>query len=321
MNYVYQNYLTPELENYLSSKPDLLKFARELHHTFGLYVYGGDDYIAYMCNVHGVHVAEIWAESSSNDKGDSVVEYHYKSPWYVKARGSSDSGRRTLTSVKLSSLIATLKRHKVIPSTNTTLKVLVDRVDDFRNNIQNSTKVESRKSMYDVDIDAYHAMLKIILRNESESLLLRFDRAKLEATLQSFDLNDKAVEARTTLVNERLYSGDMYGVGVGRSGDYLVAKFRVTSDPKSNSSANVLEIKRVKSLKESYEQFIPILTMYKVANENNEDMSRRSVHNNDQWLIPRTDKYDADMDINFAYAQPSDTASFIQWVVFPCSAT
>lgn len=317
MNYVYQNYLTPELENQLSSKPDLLKFARELHHTFGLYVYRIDGITTYMCNAHGVHVAEIWVNNCLNDKLDTVVEHNYKSPWYSKMRGSGDSDRRTLTSIKLSSLIATMKRHKVVPPTKDTLKVLVDRVDDFRNNIHSSIKADKRKSMYDVDIDAYHAMLKIILRNESESLLLRFDRTKLETALRDFDSVEEVNAKRVALIGERLYSGDMYGVGVTRDGDYLVAKFRVTHDSKNDKgSTDVLEIKRVKSLKESYEQFIPILTMYKVANERSD---KHNLTNNDGWFIPRTDTYDADMDINLAYA--GEGSNFLQWVVFPCSAT
>jgi hypothetical protein len=326
MNYVYQNYLTPELEKALTDNPDLHKFARELHHVFDLYVYGfkkvsGERYCFQLCAKNGIHVADIDIGATyTNDNNTQIPEFNYYSRWYCKQRGSDDTDRRTLRSVKLSSLISSMKRNKVVPDIPTTHKFITSIVGGLHTNITRTISGNSYKSTSDVDVNAYHAMLKILLRGEDQSLLMRFDRLTLESVLQRFDTVDKVEAERESFLKDRFHGGSMYGVCVGDSNDYLVTKFDVAEEGKNGEMKTTIhEIKRVKSLKESYEQFIPILTMFKVARDN--DSSHASIEgNNDEWYFPRADKYDVDLDMN-SYYERNGIGGNATWLVFPCSAT
>jgi hypothetical protein len=319
MNFVYKNYLTPELEKTIVDSPNLHKFARELNHVFNLYAYAFTEYDngnhhLYMCSGNGVHVCTIYMSNEYQD-GKQIPQFNYYSNWYSKARGSSDQDRKTLSSIKLSSLISTLKRHKVVPSTSDTHKTIKSIIGGLHTNMVNSIKSVGYKSSHDIDADIYHTMLKILLKCGDPSLLMRYDRSKLEAVLQKFDAVDKVAAEREVFIKERLHGGSLYGVCVGDHGDYLVAKFNVDE----KLEAEVLEINRVKSVKESYEQFIPILTMFKVAKETSVER-QINVSNNDGWHIPRTDSYDANLDVSSYYTRSGFDGNST-WVVFPCSAT
>lgn len=330
MNYIYQNYQVPELEQLFQKQPPLHKYIMELRHTFGLFVYGviQEDHMPFgrarLCNEKGIHVAEAWIGKGEDKDGNVMDSFCYYSNWFRKQRGRSETDRRTLSSIKLSSLITSMKRSEVVPSVDRTYEVLHDCLDAGEVNIHKSvSKDRARKDHYSVNIDAYHAMLKILLNNESPDLLMRFDRSSLQKVLDEFNKVDEISALREAEVKEKFLMPELYGIGVVHNGDYLVAKFTIDVVQKNahdlKLKANIKDMKRVKSLVESCSEFIPLLTMYKAANENKHEEDRL-IANNDNWLIPRGDRYDKDFDINLCFDSRNHGREFVQWMFVPCSA-
>lgn len=330
MKYIYQNYLTPELEEALNKDADLHKLVREINFSFNLYAYNLVDNedsnrvkIA-MCNKYGFHVSNVHVGSGSDVNNNTVPLYCYYSTYYTKTRGSSDRDRKTLTSIKLSSLIATMKRNNVVPNAESLIRDrLIETIDTAAQNIRRAIGKGDTdyKSSYDLDSDVYHAMLKILLDNGSQDLLMRFDRTKLQSVLAKFDKVDRLKEEREQAVRDKLETNEFYGVGVTNYGDYLVTRFSIDVEKsghqiylKPNFKENMV---RVKSLNDSYEQFIPLLTMLKVATENKD---YPCVDSKDGWKIPNKDYYDEGLDINFISDQRDYKRDYVQWMLIPCSA-
>ena len=330
MKYIYQNYLTPELEEALNRDSELHKLVKELNFSFDLYAYNLVDNedsnkvkIA-MCNKYGFHVSNVHVGSGTDNDGHNTPLYCYFSTYYSKSRGSSDRDRRTLTSIKLSSLIATMKRNKVVPDADSVVKEMFIRViDSARGNISAAVGKGHRdyKSSGDVDTEVYHAMLKILLGNGSQDLLMQFDRTKLQDTLARFNNIDRIKAEREQAVKEKLVLNEFYGIGVTNYGDYLVTRFNILIERQGNSMylrPNFKEnMVRVKSINESHGQFIPLLTMLKVAIEGKD---YPYVENKDGWQIPKKDYYDEGLEINFIEEARDYRRDFIQWMFIPCSA-
>ena len=324
MNYVYQNYLTPELETLLTENPALNKFVRELH-LYGLYAYDhakvSESTSVYMCNTFGVHIAKVRIGRVEDKDGGQVDEYIYHSHWYSKQRGRSDNDRKTLRSVKLSSLMATIKRNDVIPDLVKSQTILTDRASDFSSAIEQSVapKIRGYKPSHDLDSEVFHTFLKVYLGGESPDLLLRLDRSKLQKILNNYNEIDRAVAERKQAVQDKLLSEEMYAIGVTNNGDYLVSKFKVTPNNENDLVINVSEMKRVKSLIESNPEFIPLLTIHKAANENSLELYG-PIKNNDNWALFNRDAYDSNLDMIFTSFVRGYDGDRVQWVVFPCSA-
>lgn len=330
MNYIYNNYQVPELEELFEKQPSLKKYIMELRHTFNLYVYDvvQEEHMtvgrARLCNEKGVHIAEVWIGRGEDKDGNLMDSFCYYSNWFRKQRGRSETDRRTFSSIKLSSLISAMKRAEAIPSIDVTYNVLNDSLNTGEDNIRKAvSSSRGAKSSYDVDVNAYHAMLKILLNNESPDLLMRFDRSNLQKVLDEFNKVDEINALREADVKEKFLLPELYGIAVTHSGDYLVAKFSVDVIEKSRHDlrlkANVKDMKRVKSLLESHSEFIPLLTMYKAANDGKYE-ENRLMKNNDNWLIPRGDRYDKDFDINLCFDTRGHGRESIQWMFVPCSA-
>jgi hypothetical protein len=76
-----------------------------------------------MSHPNGFAVSYVWYDSDT-------TQYNYRSPWYRKQRGSSASDRETVSSVKISSLMATLKRMEAVPAVEKTTHTYVRRLTD-----------------------------------------------------------------------------------------------------------------------------------------------------------------------------------------------
>lgn len=321
MNFLYANYPTTEIEEFLNTDPCMNKFVRELHHTFGLTAYKltNTKRIA-LCNDKGIHIAEAYLDQGYDQNNNKTEEYCYYTPWYQKQRGRSDLDRRTLTSIKLSSLIANMKRNNVVPTSTHSLKIFRDVLSDAKDNVRQSIPMKkSHKSSYDIDIEAYHKMLKIILDNQQD-LVISLDKTALQKTLDDFNKVDEQRAERDKAVNDKFLSQEFYAICVDGFRDYLVAKMGISVVKDGNNeesfAAEVKEMKRVYSLTESYPELVPLLTMHKVAREKSGD---RVMENNDNWLFFRVDRYDTDFDFNFVDSRRANQVS-AQWLFIPCSA-
>ena len=320
MNFLYANYPTTEIEEFLNANPCMIKFVRELHHTFGLTAYKltNSKRIA-LCNDKGIHIAEAYLDQGYDHNNNKTEEYCYYTPWYQKQRGRSEVDRRTLTSIKLSSLIANMKRNDVVPTPTLCYKIFKDVLDDAMGNVRQSISMKkSHKSSYDVDTEVYHKMLKIVLDNQQD-LVISLDKIALQKTLDEFNEIDKKLAERDKAVNDKFLSQEFYAISVDEHRDYLVARMGINMVKDSNGedgfAADVKEMKRVYSLTESYPELVPLLTMHKVAREKESD---RVLENNDNWLFFTMDRYDTDFDFNFVNSRRG--YQHVQWLFIPCSA-
>lgn len=328
INY-YEGHQSAELENLFEKDANLAKFVNELCFNFpSLRVMGIDKdvttWVTFCGDKHGLLLLKARvgkAKDVDSSKDDQVPNYMIYTPWYSKERGRSERARRTLFSIKLSSLIGTMKRNKVIPTDSEVIpKMFINMRSELHDSIRRAVQGDRRhlyKSSGLMDTDAYHIFLKILLNNESQDLMLRLDRSKLKAVLDTYDEVDKMEEESKNIVNSRLYNTDLYGIGVcSITKNYLVGKFRFD---KGVDDAVVLEpMKRVKSISESYPEFIPFFTMLKVARED----EGRSLENHDNLWFDSRNKYDLDFEIGFTSSNQGDGgySGYVYWLIVPCSA-
>lgn len=323
INY-YEGYESAELKDYFQTLQgqSLSKFVHELCFNFSdlkVMDFRPSEKWVKFCSQEGIYTLKAKVRSTTNNKNETVDEYVVYTPWYSKSRGRTWADRRTLSSMKLSSLIANMKRNSVLPKSVVKMAPLNSVVQNLRSNISNSVTKNHQsnyKSSSSVDAEAHHAMLKILLDGGSPDLLLRFDQTKLRAVLNHFNEVDKRNAEIQEIVDSRLYNGSLFGIGICReTDDYIVAKFKLD---KSVEKEVVLEsMKRVKSITQSYSEYVPYLTMLKVAYEN----KRREwsmVDNAEDWPIFGNDRFVADFDANYVEVSVGDNT--ISWLIAPCSA-
>ena len=327
-NIYYEGYESSRLEDYFRSNPENYKLVRELCFAFNLKVIGTSKrYPAWvsMCTPDGIFALRVSTDiTHTNDKGERTPQYAVYTPFYAKERGRG-TDRRTLYSTKLSSLIGTMKRNKVVPTEEMRQEVLKDCVSKMESSIKDSIDDGRRatKPTYDVDTDIYHAFLKVYIAGESPDLLLQFDRTKLQKVLENYNKVDVVNEERKRAVEKILCGGSMYGIGVcAETQDYLIAKVTIESQNTSQGqghSMTVNSLKRVKSITQSCEEFVPYLTMMKVAYESKQG-SWRFLENTDGWLLRSGGSgiFDPDFEAISVTNQEQECCAY--WTWFPCSA-
>ena len=129
----------------------IFPLVRELQFTYGLKVYQksqGDCYM--LCHPNGFAVGHAWYDHDE-------TQFKYRSPWYRKQRGSSASDRETVSSVKISSLMATLKRMEAVPAMEKTTHNYVRRLTDAVSRLRR--ELGSHNKDHGLTGDEVHALL------------------------------------------------------------------------------------------------------------------------------------------------------------------
>jgi len=337
----YQGYDTPELQEAISSIPKMPMFVREIHHTFGLKVYGvqtsyNNARRVNLCDpTTGWHVAEIYIrdtnksdEDNENDEGN--VEFCYHTDYYSKMRGRTNEDKHTLRSIKLSSLITNLKRCNAIP----TVEKLNSDYHGLNQNVFSMSRTKAFKGTAPKEhlldkgrhAEVFHSFLKVFFNEANADEMLKHDRNYLRETLDKFTSNEIAYKRAGQELLE-LFKDGFYAFGIdNETGDYMVGKYTTTDDLSSfvegkndgysRMRINVLESKRVKSIRESYPELIPVLTMIKSSHESRY-ANDESFPNPDDWCFKRADRYDSDMGVANYYGSFSRRS--MAWLVVPCS--
>ena len=314
-----------ELVAYLDASPTK-KFIMELNYAYGLKVIGiykstetytknpDDFYLGYESN--GLGVCNVWTEK---DIGGSI-KYYLRTPYYNKDRGNSRSDKETIFSCKLSSMMATLKRQKIILSSDEVLVNLFVNIENARIGYASSFG-DIYKRIHDVNVDDIHILLsKVLDGKDVEGVTLDLNNCKL-----ALDKYNKANTIRLESENEskRFYENPFYFIGsTGGSGDDLIiGVFKRKSGMErinfrdGGGGGNTQEYEVIKPLKRfkdfdtsEYSHLKGLLTMLKVSTE---DKVQRYKH-----MIPLDNTIvikDLDMQVVNFYNSNANTQSFYKF--------
>jgi hypothetical protein len=293
-------------------KSPAFPLVRELEFKFGLKVLRvaltRSDYGAVgayqLCNKFGIAVAKVWAQLNNDGK----MEYNYRSPYYIKERGQSREDKETIRSVKISSLMATLTRHNVVPSHDDMVTKKVAMTKDAMS-LMRRHMGESNKSQM-MHPDEIHALLAEFLGQGADSRGLSIDLNKCKNTLDKYDEADRIRDKKVEEL-KRAFTNPFYMIGVDELGHHIIGKFKLVVLDEANDRfqyATEEPFKRYATI-EDYPDLVPLMTMVKVAYEN-KDCGKQSGY-------PVQDKYDENLDMAFFYA-PRPTHYDCLWMTTPC---
>jgi len=286
---------------------------RELEFKFGLKVlrlapirtdYGAQGAFQ-LCNKFGIAIAKVWVQKNNEGK----MEYCYRSPFYKKERGTTREDKETIRSVKISSLMATLTRHEVVPSPDLVVTNKVAQTKEamalMRREMGESSKYQSLSS------NDVHALLAHFFNQSLDSRGLSIDLDKCKNTLDKYDEADRIRDKKVEEVR-RAFANPYYMIGVDELGHHIIGKFKLVVMDETNDAFQYVTVEPFKRYAtiEDYPELVSLMTMVKVAYET-KDFSKH-------YGYPITDKYDENLDMAFFY-QSRPTHYDCLWMTTPCS--
>lgn len=256
-----------------------------------------------MCHKNGIAVGKVYACTNTEGK----LEFCWRSPFYTKERGESREDKETIRSVKVSSLMATLTRQKVIPDAQNMEMRKLKQLRSAVELVQNAFG-RSNKSTHHFDADEIHALLLMALGKSPNSEWVKVGQNKCQETLDIYEQADIVAKEKIK-ESSRFFTNPFFMVGVDELGDHLIGKFKLSQVSDGGNNYEIIEpFKRYKSYEE-VPDLIPVMTMTKLAYE---DKNFKM-----QGVIPCTDVYNADLDAVFFYnSSPSHYEH--AFMVTPC---
>ena len=305
-----------ELNELLAS--DTLPLVRELQFKYGLKVMGKVMNVGYpavdkdsymMCYPNGIAVAKVWTTKVGGANCDQL-EYCFRTPYYAKSRGSDQSDRETIRSVKLSSLMATLKRHDVVRDKKSVTHEKVRYVRNGAHNLRRAMGNSDKQISFTAD--EVHVMLATLLGESTDGIPVALDLHKCKNIL---DIYKEADRIRDVKIEEskRFFKNPFYLIGIDDYKHLLIGKFKmnVISSQSEKIEYDIIEdFKRVKTIEE-YPELVPLMTMMKVSYENKECRKYGSLN------FPLLDKYDEGLDAVFFYSSHPNNYEHA-WMATPC---
>jgi hypothetical protein len=305
-----------ELNELLAS--DTLPLVRELQFKYGLKVMGKvlntsypavdkDSYM--MCYPNGIAVGKVWTTKVGGVNNDQL-EYCFRTPYYAKSRGQDQADRETIRSVKLSSLMATLKRQAVVRDRKSVTHEKVIRVKNGVSNLRRAMGDSNKQISFTPD--EVHAMLATLLGESTDGIPVALDLHKCKNIL---DIYKEADRIRDVKIEEskRFFKNPFYLIGIDDYKHLLIGKFKMNriSNEEHKVEYDIIEdFKRVKTIEE-YPELVPLMTMMKVSYENVQCRKLGTLN------FPLLDKYDEGLDAVFFYSS-SPTNYEHAWMATPC---
>ncbi len=305
-----------ELNELLAS--DTLPLVRELQFKYGLKVMGKVMNVGYpavdkdsymMCYPNGIAVAKVWTTKVGGANYDQI-EYCFRTPYYAKSRGSDQSDRETIRSIKLSSLMATLKRQGVVRDRKSVTHEKVIRVRNGVHNLRRAMGDSNKQISFTAD--EVHAMLATLLGESTDGIPVALDLNKCKNIL---DIYKEADRIRDVKIEEskRFFKNPFYLIGIDDYKHLLIGKFKmnlITSEDHKIEYDIIEDFKRVKTIEE-YPELVPLMTMMKVSYENKEGRKLGVLN------FPIGDKYDEGLDAVFFYSSMPTNYEHA-WMATPC---
>lgn len=285
---IFKGFDTDELVAQLENAP-VRKLIRELNHVYGLKVIqiDKDDDLAWKKELefvlgyesNGLAFCNVWTEKEMIlDK--NVDKYFFRTPYYRKERGNSTADRETVHSVKLASLMSTLKKQNIVYSADGMMRSLMAQLDTTRKNDFIDSFGNAQKSYHEVDTDTIHLLLsRVIEGKDVEGIQLDVNKCQL-----ALDKYNKSHTIRLDSQNsvKRFYENNFYLVastGVKGNKHLIVGVLkRRDDDLKTNYNSyngggnctvyDIVEpLKRFTDFNDSHGHIKGLLTMLKVATE------------------------------------------------------
>jgi hypothetical protein len=288
---------------------------REMQHKFGLKVLHETDNARadrtgyMMCHPNGVAVGLVWATKTGGENHDQL-EYCFRTPYYRKARGQDVNDKETVRSIKLSSLMATLKRQGAVKD----MKELTDsKLRQARSGVsllQSAMGTSTKQNPFTAN--EIHALLAALLGESTDGIPVTLDLNKCKNILDNYKEADRIRDVKVE-ESKRFFKNPFYLVGVDAFKHLLIGKFKMN---KIGESSNECEYETIEDFKryrtvEDYPELVPLMTMMKVSYENKSESKLGPMN------FPVMDRYDEGLDAVFYYnSQPSrfDHA----WMITPC---
>lgn len=271
---------------------NVLPLIKELNHTYGLKVYDmstNNGYRGYvMCNDEGFPIAKVFFSDDA---------YCYHAPYQQKARGSDEFDRQTYRSKKLSTLMTTLKKAKIVTTTDRVLihnnRRLTNLVDKVSNSYQDTSKDNMPSSFA-------QKLLQAMVDGKDINSFEQSDRDKYLELLDIYKKIDiMKVEKKQGI--ESMFK-DCYLVFGDGNGQYLVGESSYEYSLSQYYHGARLQIKPTKPFKRvkdltDYPSVLSTLTMLKV--HLGDDFRPYASDNN--GLLPLGDKHIPDLDVVYGY--------------------
>ena len=302
--YILAGFENEELEQAIREH-ETFPLVRELCFNFNLKVLceaglGGTRSAIQMCLPNGMAVGKVYMGKN----GDDRAEYCYRTPYYKKDRGSSDEDKQTIRSVKVSSLIATIKRVKAIPSIEKMLEKKMSKLDDAKSIMANAMG-SAHKSVSELQANEIQALLCAFLGETPNGNHLTIDTLKCKIVLDKYNRADRVAAKKLEEVG-RFFHNPFYMIGADSFGHFIVGKVKLTGEKQYEI---VEQFKRYKDITER-DDLIPVMTMTKLAHDG-------KGHCLQNGYIPVADMYDENLDAVFFYHTQATHYDYI-WMATPC---
>lgn len=305
-----------ELNELLAS--DVLPLVRELQFKYNLKVMGKVMNVGYpqtdkdsymMCYPNGLAVCKVWTTKVGGAKNDQL-EFCFRTPFYIKSRGSDQNDRETIRSTKLSSLMAVLKRQDVVRDKKLIMDNKVKQVRLGAHALRKAMGESDKQNSFTPD--EIHAMLATLLGESTDGIIPVLDLNKCKNTLDIYKEADRIRDIKRE-ESKRFFKNPFYLIGIDDYKHLLIGKFKMTTlhiDTSKIEYEIIEDFKRVRTIEE-YPELIPLMTMMKVSYETKE-CRRLGMLN-----FPIMDGYDEGLDAAFFYgSQPTNYEQ--AWMATPC---
>jgi hypothetical protein len=285
---------------------DVFPLIREMVFTYGLRVIRETQkgwLLGHASN--GIAVGKVFVRI--NDEGRT--EYCYASPYFRKERGSSDEDRRTLHSIKISSLMTSIKKMKAIPSAKD--------MEEKKTSLLTKPITYMKRKMGDshkhvnLDVNTIHGLLAHYFGENPNSLGLSIDQNICKNLFDKFNEAD-TLRAMKEQKTAEFFCNPFYMIGVDEFGDFMIGKVQLRSPLDGTKEYMMIEpFKRYKDIEEGYPDLIPFMTMMKLVYET------KDVHKEPKRGLIYADEYDEELNAVFFY-EGRVTHYDHTYIVTPC---
>jgi len=302
--YILAGFESEELEQKIKDH-QAFALVRELNFKYNLKVLGTTEYqhgtAFQMCHTNGMAVGKVFVRAIEDGK----TEYCYRTPYYKKERGSSEEDKETLRSVKVSSLMSSIKRVKAIPDLVGLVSKKMAKINSAMGTMRHALGSGS-KSSSELEPNEIQALICSYLGESPSGNHIAVDAIKCQKVLDKYIEADRVAVKKVEEV-KRLFHNPFYMIGADGFGHFIVGKVKVVGDKEYEI---VDMFKRYKDITEC-EGIIPVMTMTKLAYG---DGSSRRLQNG---YIPIMDAYDENLDAVFFYDTQATHYDYI-WMATPC---
>jgi D-alanine-D-alanine ligase-like ATP-grasp enzyme len=299
--YILAGFESEELEQKIKDH-QAFALVRELNFKYNLKVLGTTEYqhgtAFQMCHTNGMAVGKVFVRAIEDGK----TEYCYRTPYYKKERGSSEEDKETLRSVKVSSLMSSIKRVKAIPDLVGLVSKKMAKINSAMGTMCN-TLGSGSKSSSELEPNEIQALICSYLGESPSGNHIAIDTLKCKKVLDKYNEADRIRVKKLEEVG-RFFSNPFYMIGADQYGHFIVGKVKIVGDKQYEI---VEQFKRYKDIIER-DDLIPVMTMTKLAYED------KRMQNG---YIPVSDTYDENLDAVFFYERQATHYDYI-WMATPC---